>query len=60
MMHVEDDQMEQHEMEWNEALKIEVGVDLVSAAKNHLMFLAVVDRNRSLYEGPVLQKAIYR
>lgn len=48
------------ELEWAEAQQIEIGVDLVIAAKRHLKFLAAVDRNRSLYEGPSLERAIYR
>ncbi|KAK4769183.1 hypothetical protein SAY86_027333 [Trapa natans] len=49
-----------HGMEWAEAQKIEITVDLISAAKQQLLFLAEVDRNRHLYEGPALQRAIYR
>ncbi|GAB4848832.1 hypothetical protein Ancab_003626 [Ancistrocladus abbreviatus] len=52
-------EMEQ-EREWAEAQKIVVSVDLVAAAKQQLQFLAAVDRNRCLYGGPVLQRAIYR
>lgn len=48
------------ELEWLEAQKIEISVELVTAAKHQLQFLAAVDRNRWLYEGPTLQKAIYR
>lgn len=50
----------QQEFEWNEAQKIEIGVDLVTVAKQQLKFLATVDRNRHLYDGPALQRAIYR
>jgi hypothetical protein len=50
----------EQEFEWNEAQKIVIGVDLVAAAKRHLQFLAAVDRNRYLYEGPALERAIYR
>lgn len=46
--------------EWNEAQKILISVDLVAAAKQHLQFLAAVDRNRYLYDGPGLKRAIYR
>lgn len=49
-----------HELEWAEAQKIEITVDLVAAAKQQLLFLAAVDRNRHLYEGLALQRAIYR
>lgn len=55
-MDVENEQ----ELEWLEAQKIEISVDLVAAAKQHLQFLAAIDRNRFLYEGPALRKAIHR
>ncbi|XP_027914294.1 glycine-rich domain-containing protein 1 [Vigna unguiculata] len=48
------------EMEWNEAQKIPLSVDLLVAAKRQLQFLAAVDRNRHLYDGPALERAIYR
>ncbi|EPS64776.1 hypothetical protein M569_10005, partial [Genlisea aurea] len=48
------------ELEWEKAQSIEITTDLVSAAKFHLNFLAAVDRNRWLYEGPGLERAIYR
>ncbi|KAK6923227.1 Glycine-rich domain-containing protein-like, partial [Dillenia turbinata] len=50
----------EQELEWIEAQKIEISEDLVAAAKQQLLFLAAVDRNRWLYEGPGLQRAIYR
>lgn len=51
----------EQEFEWAEAQEIEISVDdLVAAAKQQLQFLAAVDRNRWLYEGPTLQRAIYR
>lgn len=50
----------EQEREWAEAQNIKLSVDLVSAAKNQLKFLAAVDRNRYLYEGPTLDRAIYR
>lgn len=49
-----------HEVEWLEAQKIETSVDLLAAAKQQLLFLAAVDRNRCLYDGPALERAIYR
>ncbi|XP_019173075.1 PREDICTED: glycine-rich domain-containing protein 2 isoform X2 [Ipomoea nil] len=52
-------EMEQ-ELQWNAAQSIVIGVDLVAAAKQHLDFLGAVDRNRWLYEGPGLDKAINR
>uniref|UniRef100_A0A2P2LCG4 Glycine-rich domain-containing protein 1 n=1 Tax=Rhizophora mucronata TaxID=61149 RepID=A0A2P2LCG4_RHIMU len=54
-----DKEMEQ-ELEWLEAQKIALSLDLVGAAKEQLLFLAAVDRNRFLYEGPALDRAIYR
>ncbi|KAL4582403.1 hypothetical protein LXL04_006951 [Taraxacum kok-saghyz] len=51
--------MEQ-ESEWKAAQNIFISEDLVAAAKHQLQFLAVVDRNRWLYEGQTLQWAIYR
>ncbi|XP_056863090.1 glycine-rich domain-containing protein 1 isoform X2 [Raphanus sativus] len=49
-----------HEVEWLEAQKIETSVDLLAAAKQQLLFLAAVDRNRRLYDGHALDRAIYR
>uniref|UniRef100_A0A1J3FCN7 Glycine-rich domain-containing protein 2 n=1 Tax=Noccaea caerulescens TaxID=107243 RepID=A0A1J3FCN7_NOCCA len=54
-----DKEMEQ-KLEWLQAQKIEISVDLVAAAKKHLHFLGAVDRNRCLYDGPALQRAIFR
>lgn len=50
------------EEEWRKAQEISISVDLdlISAAKQHLLFLASVDRYRCLYHGPALQRAIYR
>jgi len=50
----------QQEMEWNEAQKIPISVDLEVVAKKQLQFLATVDKNRHLYDGPALDRAIYR
>ncbi|XVE86905.1 hypothetical protein DITRI_Ditri18aG0073200 [Diplodiscus trichospermus] len=50
----------EQELEWIEAQKIEISLDVVAAAKKQLDFLAAVDRNRWLYDGPTLQRAIYR
>lgn len=53
--------MEKHqEQEWAEAQKLAVTVDLVAAAKQQLRFLAEVDRNRHLFDGPGLDRAILR
>lgn len=48
------------EIEWIKAQKIAISEDLVATAKQQLQFLAAVDRNRWLYEGPALKRAIYR
>ncbi|CDY63918.1 BnaC07g51250D [Brassica napus] len=54
-----DKEMDQ-ELKWLEAQKIEISVDLFSASKQQLQFLGTVDRNRGLYDGPALERAIYR
>ena len=54
-----DKEMDQ-ELKWLEAQKIEISVDLFSASKQQLQFLGTVDRNRGLYDGPELERAIYR
>ncbi|KAL6012723.1 hypothetical protein ACLOJK_003212 [Asimina triloba] len=48
------------ELEWLEAQKIVISFDLIATAKQQLQFLAAVDRNRCLYDGPVLNRAIHR
>ncbi|CAN4083108.1 unnamed protein product [Withania somnifera] len=50
----------EQQLEWNKAQNIVINVDLVGAGKQHLEFLAAVDRNRWLNEHPALDKAIYR
>ncbi|KAK7385425.1 hypothetical protein VNO78_31143 [Psophocarpus tetragonolobus] len=50
----------QQEVEWGEAQNLVLSEDLVASAKQQLLFLAEVDRNRCLYDGPVLHKANYR
>ncbi|XP_039020240.1 glycine-rich domain-containing protein 1-like isoform X2 [Hibiscus syriacus] len=45
---------------WAEAQNLAISVDLVALTKQQLQFLAEVDRNRSLYDGPILDRAIYR
>lgn len=60
-MVISEERMEmEQQFEWNEAQKIVINVDLVAAAKEQLNFLATVDRNRWLYEGRGLDKAIHR
>jgi hypothetical protein len=48
------------ELEWLEAQRILISQDLVAVAKQQLLFLEAVDRNRCLYDGPVLDRAIHR
>lgn len=50
----------QQEMEWKAAQSSEISVDLISAAKKHLKFLAAVDRNGCLFDGPGVDAAIHR
>ncbi|TKY56366.1 Glycine-rich domain-containing protein 1 [Spatholobus suberectus] len=50
----------QQELEWAEAQSIVLSQDLVATAKQQLLFLAEIDRNRCLYDGPVLHRANYR
>ncbi|BAT81668.1 hypothetical protein VIGAN_03145300 [Vigna angularis var. angularis] len=51
----------QQELEWAEAQKIVLSENLVATAKQQLLFLAEVDRNRDLYDdGPLLRIAVYR
>lgn len=60
-MDISGEKMEmKQQLEWNEAQKTVISVDLVAAAKEQLKFLATVDRNRWLYEGRGLDKAIHR
>ncbi|KAF3787175.1 Glycine-rich domain-containing protein 2 [Nymphaea thermarum] len=51
---------EAQELEWLEAQNIVISRDLVAIAKEQLLFLEAVDRNRCLYDGPVLDRAIHR
>ncbi|CAH1429624.1 unnamed protein product, partial [Lactuca virosa] len=50
----------EQESKWNAAQSIFISEDLLTADKLQLQFLAVVDRNRWLYQGHTLQWAIYR
>ncbi|RYR50103.1 hypothetical protein Ahy_A07g036679 isoform B [Arachis hypogaea] len=50
----------QQELEWAEAQKIIISEDLLVKAKQQLLFLAEVDRNRCLYGGSVLERATFR
>ncbi|CAN8243394.1 unnamed protein product, partial [Cochlearia groenlandica] len=47
-------------LEWLEAQKIGISIDLFAAAKQHLHFLKIVDKNQWLFDGPILERAIYR
>jgi hypothetical protein len=52
---------EQQAARWAAAQReVEVGADLVAAARRQLEFLAAVDRRRWLYDGPLLHRAIRR
>ncbi|PKI40394.1 glycine-rich domain-containing protein 2-like [Punica granatum] len=51
---------EAQQMEWSKAREVVFSVDLVEAAKQQLQFLAVVNSIGSLYNGPALDRAIYR
>ena len=46
--------------EWFEVQKIVISEDLVAFAKKQFQFLAVVEKHRCLYDGPTLQKTIYK
>ncbi|KAF3682726.1 putative transcription factor bHLH93-like [Capsicum annuum] len=60
-MDISEERMEmKQQLEWNEAQKAVINVDLVAAAKEQLNFLSTIDRNRWLYEGRGLDKAIHR
>ncbi|XP_076883208.1 glycine-rich domain-containing protein 1-like [Bidens hawaiensis] len=52
--------VKQLDHEWVEAQKIVISTNLIAAAKKHLQFLEVVHKNGNLYDGPVLEKAIFR
>jgi len=57
---MEREREKEQEFEWLKAQKIEITVDLLAAAKQQLQFLAAVDKNRWLYDGPNLDRAIFR
>ncbi|KAI3751925.1 hypothetical protein L2E82_23019 [Cichorium intybus] len=46
--------------EWAEAQKIIISIDLIAKTKKHLQFLKVVDDNGKLYNGSILERAIFR
>lgn len=46
--------------EWAKAQKINISSDLITATKKHLKFLEAVDDNGKLYNGRVLERAIFR
>lgn len=54
------DMEKEQEIEWSKAQQIVISKDLVATAKHQLKFLAAVDRNRWLYNGPAVQRSIYR
>lgn len=48
-------------MEWCKAQQqIVLSVDLVQAAKQQLRFLSTIDDIGCLYDGPAVERAIYR
>ncbi|MFS7962039.1 putative Glycine-rich domain-containing protein [Helianthus anomalus] len=48
------------DLEWVEAQKIVITTDLVTATKRHLKFLKAVHDNGKLYNGCVLERAVFR
>lgn len=46
--------------EWIEAQKIIISEDLAAAAVQQLHFLSAVDQHGHLYDGSILDHAIYR
>ena len=50
----------EQEREWQVAQSIEVNMDLIAAAKQHLHMLRDVDKWQCLYGGPALKRAIDR
>ncbi|XP_076881937.1 glycine-rich domain-containing protein 1-like [Bidens hawaiensis] len=46
--------------EWVEAQQIVISTNLIAAAKKHLQFLEVVHKYGELFDGPLLEKAIFR
>ena len=50
----------EQEREWQVAQSIEVHMDLIAAAKQHLNMLRDVDKWQCLYGGPALKRAIDR
>lgn len=48
------------EAEWRKAQAMHITCDLVATAKAQLVFLASVDRNPCLYQGPAAEQALQR
>ncbi|GJX47344.1 glycine-rich domain-containing protein 1-like protein [Tanacetum coccineum] len=48
------------DLEWVKAQNIVISTDLITATKKHLKFLEAVDDNGKLYDGRVLERAIFR
>nr|GEU77373.1 reverse transcriptase domain-containing protein [Tanacetum cinerariifolium] len=48
------------DLEWIKAQNIVISTDLITATKKHLKFLEAVDDNGNLYDGCVLERAIFR
>ncbi|KAH6558605.1 hypothetical protein KP509_1Z055100 [Ceratopteris richardii] len=56
-----DAQLEQQDKHWRCAQSLELGIDLIVAARSQLRFLSDVDSNPAdLYRGPAVQRAISR
>ncbi|XP_071728748.1 glycine-rich domain-containing protein 1-like [Rutidosis leptorrhynchoides] len=48
------------DLEWIKAQKINISIDLITETKKHLKFLEAVDDNGKLYNGRLLERAIFR
>ncbi|MCO5572364.1 hypothetical protein L7F22_026117 [Adiantum nelumboides] len=52
---------QQQQSHWQNAQRLELGLDLIAAARSQLRLLAAVDSHPlDLYRGPALQRAIFR
>ncbi|KAI3758416.1 hypothetical protein L6452_05977 [Arctium lappa] len=48
------------DLEWIEAQKMVINIDLIAATKKHLQFLEAINDNGKLYNGLVLERAVFR
>ncbi|KAL4556525.1 hypothetical protein LXL04_039181 [Taraxacum kok-saghyz] len=46
--------------EWAEAQMNVISIDLIAKTKKHIEFLKAIDDNGKLYNGPILERAIFR